>query len=89
MTWQTDNHKTTIGFRYYKSLQESELTISDKSDVVLKNCLIIIPVSLRHKAVPLAHKGHQRLVKTKQLLREMVWSQNMINNMYIHEQAYA
>ena len=52
---------------------KDELTVSDESDVVLKNCLIIIPVTLQHKAVTLAHEGCQGLVKTKQLLREKLW----------------
>ena len=47
---------------------KNELTISDEFNVVLKNCLIIIAVTLRHKAFTLAHEGHQGLVKTKQLL---------------------
>ena len=52
---------------------KDELIVSDESDVVLKNCLIIIPVTLQHKAVTLAHEGCQELVKTKQLLREKLW----------------
>ena len=61
--------QSLIVFRKVKD----ELTISEESDVVLKNCPIIIPVTLRHKVVTLAHEGHQGLVKTKQLLRENVW----------------
>ncbi len=32
-----------------------------------------MPRALQHKALDLAHEGHQGLVKTKQLLREKVW----------------
>ena len=34
---------------------------------------IVMPTSLRERAVALAHEGHQELVKTKKLLREKVW----------------
>ena len=32
-----------------------------------------MPASLRHRALQLAHVGHQGLIKTKQLLREKIW----------------
>ena len=41
--------------------------------IVLRGCnRIIIPTSLRSKAIDLAHIGHQGIMKTK-LLREKVW----------------
>lgn len=52
---------------------KDELTVSDESDVILKNSRIVIPVTLRSRAVTLAHEGHQGLTKTKQLIREKVW----------------
>ena len=52
---------------------KDELTVSDKSDIVLKNSRIVVPMALREKAISLAHEGHQGIVKTKQLLREKVW----------------
>ena len=52
---------------------KDELTVSDESDIVLKNSCIVVPTVLRKKAISLAHEGHQGLVKTKQLLREKVW----------------
>ena len=52
---------------------KDELTVSDESDIVLRNGRIVVPTVLREKAVLLAHEGHQGLVKTKQLLREKVW----------------
>ena len=40
---------------------------------VLRKSRIILPFSLRDRAVDLAHRGHQGVVKTKSLLREKVW----------------
>ena len=42
---------------------------SEDYDVLLRGCRIIIPYVLRHKAIQLAHEGHQGVVKTKSLLR--------------------
>ena len=36
-------------------------------------CRIVVPNTLRNRAVDLAHVGHQGIVKTKQLIREKVW----------------
>ena len=52
---------------------KDELTVSDESDVILRNSRVVIPSVLREKAISIAHEGHQGLVKTKQLLREKVW----------------
>jgi transposase InsO family protein len=52
---------------------KDELTVNSESNVILRNGLIVVPASLRHKAVAIAHEGHQGLVKTKKLLREKVW----------------
>ena len=49
------------------------LTVSDNSDIVLKNSRIVVPTVLHEKAISLAYEGHQGLVKTKRLLRETVW----------------
>ena len=58
--------------KLFRKLKD-ELTVSDNSDIVLKNSRIVIPTVLREKAISLAHEGHQGLVKTKRLLREKVW----------------
>ena len=58
--------------KMFRKVKE-ELTVSDESDIVLKNSRIVVPTVLREKAISLAHEGHQGLVKTKQLLREKVW----------------
>ena len=52
---------------------KDELTVNDELTIVLKGSRIVIPEQLHEKAVSIAHKGHQGLVKTKQLLREKVW----------------
>ncbi|XP_014676330.1 PREDICTED: uncharacterized protein K02A2.6-like [Priapulus caudatus] len=53
------------------------LTVKDElavfNGLVLRNTRIVLPVSLRQKAIELAHVGHQGVVKTKSLLREKVW----------------
>ena len=44
-----------------------ELSVAQGYDVLLRGCRIIIPYVLRHKAIQLAHEGHQGVVKTKVL----------------------
>ncbi|XP_033103314.1 uncharacterized protein K02A2.6-like [Anneissia japonica] len=46
---------------------------SVKDNVILRDTRIVLPISLRLRAVDLAHKSHQGIVKTKQLIREKVW----------------
>ena len=41
--------------------------------IVLRHTRIVLPFSLRERAVELAHRGHQGVVKTKSLLREKAW----------------
>ena len=50
-----------------------ELTASRDNDLVLKSTRIVMPTSLRKRAIDLAHEGHQGLTKTKQLIREKIW----------------
>ena len=52
---------------------KTELTFNEHNGIILRGSRIVLPESLRLKAVHIAHEGHQRLVKTKQLLREKVW----------------
>ena len=42
-------------------------------DIILRENTILIPSSLQSKAVPMAHKGHQGLLKAKQYAREHNW----------------
>lgn len=50
----------------------SELSMS-REGLMVRGTRIVLPANLQHKAVHLAHKGRQRIVKTKQLLRSKVW----------------
>ena len=50
-----------------------ELTVTTNNGTILRGSRIVMPASLRHRALQLAHEGHQGLIKTKQLLREKIW----------------
>ena len=54
----------------YRKIKD-ELSVCN--GIVLRGNRIVIPTSLRSKAIDLAHIGHQGIVKTKRLLREKVW----------------
>ena len=45
--------------------------------ILLKGERMVIPPSLVKKVVHIGHEGHQGIVKTKQLLRSLVWFPNM------------
>ncbi len=45
--------------------------------IVLRGNRIVMPTSLRSRTINLAHIGHQRIVKTKRLLRSKVWFPNI------------
>ena len=50
---------------------KNELSIA--CGVILRDHRLVIPESLRQKAVGISHASHQGIVKTKQLIREKVW----------------
>ena len=50
-----------------------ELTVNEQLGIILRGTRIIMPYSLRQRAIKLAHEGHQGLAKTKQLIREKLW----------------
>ena len=52
-----------------------ELTVCDK--VILKRNLLVLPKSLRNRALNLAHQPHLGLSKTKALIREKTWFPNI------------
>ena len=54
----------------YKRLKDE---FSVNNGVVLRKNRILIPPTLRSRAVELAHLGHQGIVKTKQLVRDKRW----------------
>ena len=66
---ETDQCRS-LDVQQYKQLKEEILVFNG---LVLRANRIIIPTSLRNKAVDLAHQGHQGMVKTKQLIRDKVW----------------
>ncbi|XP_064472857.1 uncharacterized protein K02A2.6-like [Ornithodoros turicata] len=49
-----------------------ELTVTE-SNLVLRGTRLVIPGKAQMDIVRLAHRGHQGIVKTKQLVREKVW----------------
>ncbi|XP_075550349.1 uncharacterized protein LOC142583754 [Dermacentor variabilis] len=54
---------------------KTELTTPE--DIVLRGTRLVLPATLQKQAVLLAHKGHQGIVETKQMLREKVWFPGM------------
>ena len=45
----------------------------DPRGIILRGQRILIPNTLRKRTVQLAHMGHQGIVKTKELIRALVW----------------
>lgn len=44
-----------------------------EKDIVLRGMRLIIPEGAQAKIILVAHRGHQEMVKTKQLIKETVW----------------
>ena len=59
-------------YQTYYMLKEELCTTTD-GDLLLRGNRIIMPNSLRNRAIDLAHEGHQGIVKCKQLLRTKIW----------------
>ena len=51
----------------------NELTVNASKNIILRGSRLIVPQTLRARAISIAHEGHQGLVKTKQLIREKIW----------------
>ena len=47
--------------------------IRDELSIAAEGSPIVLPTSLRQKAIEITHEGYQGVVKTKRLLREKVW----------------
>lgn len=47
--------------------------LSVQQDYVFRGSCLVVPVMLRHTLVKLVYEGHQGIVRTKQLLRELYW----------------
>ena len=56
---------------------KDEVTVCLSTKVILRGTWIVVPKVMHEHVLKLAHEGHQRLVKTKALLREKVWFQGM------------
>ena len=71
----SSNDAKSIDLQDFKAFHKirHELTVTTNNDTILRGSRIVMPASLRHRALQLAHEGHQGLVKTKQLLREKIW----------------
>lgn len=54
----------------YKAVRNE---LSTLGKLVLRGTRLVIPTTLRSRAVQLAHEGHQGVVKTKQRLRTKLW----------------
>ena len=62
--------------KLFKKVQ-SELTNSSDSKIILRGSRIVIPTALGERTIDIVHEGHQGLVKTKKLVREKVWFQEL------------
>ncbi|CAL9697210.1 unnamed protein product [Knipowitschia caucasica] len=69
LTEKSHNSETLTKFKHVCS----ELTVTQDSDILLRDTRIVIPTTLQDRAIQLAHEGHQGIVKTKSLLRTKVW----------------
>ena len=69
------NGANSIDLQDLKAFHEirHKLTVTTKNDTILGGSRIVMPASLRHRALQLAHEEHQGLIKTKQLLRKEIW----------------
>ena len=47
--------------------------LSVNGNIVLKDKRIAVPENLRQRTLAIVHERHQRIVKTKTLLREKMW----------------
>ena len=68
------NHWSDPEIQRYKNVKD-ELSVCD--GLIIRGTRLVLPKSLQHQAVELAHTGHQGIVKTKRLLREKVWFQSI------------
>ena len=55
----------------YKHIKD-ELSINSRG-LILGGTRIVVPLSLRQRAIDIAHEAHLGIQKTKALLREKVW----------------
>ena len=70
---KTDTLKVNPAKDYAKVIDQ----LSIAHGILLQGARMVIPPSLVKKVVHIGHEGHQGIVKTKQLLRSLVWFPNM------------
>ena len=68
--WKSLNYEMCSEYESFRRIKD-ELCISD--GLLLRGERLVLPESLRLRAVELAHVSHQGIVKTKALIRETVW----------------
>jgi hypothetical protein len=66
-----DPDRDTQELQVYLSIQD-ELVVHDEN-ILLRDNRIVMPTSLRDRAVSLAHEGHQGLTKMKAFIRSKIW----------------
>ncbi|KAK9739757.1 Integrase zinc binding domain [Popillia japonica] len=60
-----------------KPFAHLKLELTVLKGIVLRGTRIIIPKSLQLRTIELAHRGHQGIVRTKQMIRSKVWFPNI------------
>ena len=65
-------HCNTDSVRDYRDVKD-EITTDLNNNILLRESRIILPTSLRTRAVKLAHEGHQGQSKITAFLREYLW----------------
>ena len=73
MAYNKDNADPEINKDELKIFYSIKQTLTVKGNLLLKYNQIIIPGTLRKKAIDLAHQGHMGITKTKMLIREKIW----------------
>ena len=73
MQWETNAEGVDLTELQLFGRIRDKLTVSQDADVILHGNRIVMPNSLRQRAISIAHEGHQGLVKTKKLLHEKIW----------------
>lgn len=70
---QSDNREARFNEEDLKPYKTIHLELSIVDGLLLRQTRIVMPTALRRKVIKLSHEGHQGIVKSKQLLRQMVW----------------
>jgi len=70
--WRKDDNVDPFTYIQLRRLR-TELSYLSDPGILLRNTRNVIPETLHHCSVDLAHAGHLGLVKTKSLLREKIW----------------